>query len=409
MNILDMAREGCAFELRAALHQAVTQHQDIQRRDLKVKANGGFVDVHLTVKYLSEPEGMEGMLLVVFGEVTPRPPAEPKPLEAPDTGQDVAELAQELKLVKENPQATIEELQATNEELKSANEELQSTNEELQSTNEELETSKEEAQSVNEELMTVNMEIQTKIDQLVRAESDMKNLLDSTTIATIFLDRHLCLTRFTPAATKVVNLMTVDLGRPLSHLTSNLAYEPLMADAQTVLDTLVPKELEVPTKGGNWLQVRIIPYRTIENVIDGVVITCNDITRAKAAEDKALAAQLYAENIVDTVREPLIVLDADLRVVSANSTFYDFFQVQPEETAGRRIFELGQGQWDIPALRRLLQEILPEKNTLRDFRVEHDFPAIGPRTLLLNARRMEHQGDGAELILLALEDITGKD
>jgi two-component system CheB/CheR fusion protein len=188
-----------------------------------------------------------------------------------------------------------------------------------------------------------------------------------------------------------------------------LAYEPLMADAQTVLDTLVPKELEVPTKGGNWLQVRIIPYRNIENVIDGVVITCNDITRVKKAEDKALAAQLYAENIVDTVREPLLVVDADLRVVSANSTFYDFFQVQPEETAGRRIFELGQGQWDIPALRRLLQEILPEKNTLRDFRVEHDFPAIGPRTLLLNARRMEHQGDGAELILLALEDITGKD
>ncbi|MCX5893944.1 MAG: SAM-dependent methyltransferase, partial [Deltaproteobacteria bacterium] len=153
MNILDIAREGCAFELRAAFHQAVTQQKDIQRRDLKVKANGGFVDVHLTVKYLREPEGLEGMLLVVFEEVTPRPPAELEPPEEPGAGQNAAALAHELKLVKENLQATIEELQAANEELKSANEELQSTNEELQSTNEELETSKEEIQSVNEELI----------------------------------------------------------------------------------------------------------------------------------------------------------------------------------------------------------------------------------------------------------------
>jgi len=408
MNILDMAREGCAFELRAALHQAVTQHQDIQRRDLKVKANGGFVDVHLTVKYLSEPEGLEGLLLVVFEEVTPRPPAASKPPDAPGAGQDVAALEQELTLVKENLQAAIEELQAANEDLKSANEELQSTNEELQSTNEELETSKEEIQSVNEELMTVNMELQSKIDQLFQAEGDMKNLLDGTTIATIFLDRRLCLTRFTPAATKVINLIATDLGRPISDLASNLAYEHLVADAQAVLDTLAPKELEVPTKDGNWLQVRIIPYRTVADTIDGVVITASDITRLKEAEDKARAAQRYAENIVDTVREPLLVLDADLRVVSANHAFYDSFQVQPEETAGRSIFELGQRQWDIPALRRLLAEILPESTILRDFRVEHDFPGLGPRTMLLNARRMEHQGDGAPLILLALEDITGK-
>ncbi|MCX5893943.1 MAG: PAS domain-containing protein [Deltaproteobacteria bacterium] len=253
------------------------------------------------------------------------------------------------------------------------------------------------------------MEFQNKIDQLVRAESDMKNLLDNTTIATIFLDRHLCLTRFTPAATKVINLIATDLGRPISHLTSNLAYEHLVADVQAVLDTLASKELEVPTKDGNWLQVRIIPYRTVANVIDGVVITCNDITRVKEMEGKAQAAQQYAENIVDTVREPLLVLDHDLRVISANSAFYDFFQVQPEGTAGRHIFELGQEKWDIPELRRLLAEILPESTIMRDFRMEHDFPIIGHRTMLLNARRMVHQGDGVQLILLALEDITGKD
>ena len=362
MNILDMAREGCVFELRAALHQVVTQHKDIQRRDLKVRTNGGFVDVHLTVKYLSEPEGLEDMLLVVFEEVMPKPSAKSKPRKAPDASQDVAKLTQELKLVKENLKATIEELQAANEELKFASEEL--------------ETSKEEIQSVNKGLMTVNMEFQTKIDQFVRIESDMKNHLESTNIATIFLDRHLCLTRFTPAATKVINLIATDLGRPLSHLTSTSVYEPLVADSQAVLDTLVPKELEVPTKNGNWLQVRIIPYQSVGNVIEGVVITCNDITRVKAAEGKAQAAQRYAENIVDTVREPLLVLDQDLGVLSANRAFSDFFQVPPDETAGQHIFELGQGQWDVPELRRLLAEILPESTILRDFRVEQDFPDL---------------------------------
>jgi two-component system, chemotaxis family, CheB/CheR fusion protein len=316
MNILGMAREGCASELRAALHQAVTQKKDILRHHLKINNNGGLADVHLTIKALSEPAGLEGMFLVAFEEVTP--PVLSKARRTLKSSQDTIALEQELKLVKGDLQATIEEFQAANEELKSANKELQSTNEELQSIIEEMETSKEEIQSINEELLTVNAELQAKVDQLFNAESDIQNLMHSTEIATIFLDLRLCLTRYTPAATKIINLIPGDIGRPISHLVSNLEYKHLVADAQTVLDTLAPKKLEVSTNGRNWFQVRIIPYRTRENLIDGVVITCTDITRAKQAEEKAQAAEKCAENIVDTVREPLLVLSHNLSVISAN-------------------------------------------------------------------------------------------
>lgn len=422
MNILEMAREGYAFELRAALRQAVATQQDTTCRHLKVKANGGFAEFGLTIKPLREPEGLQGTLLVVFDEAAAPPakvsksrrrqPSAPSPV--------TAALAEELQFVKADLQAAIEELQANNEELQSANEELQSTNEELQSTNEELDTSREEIQSVNEELLTVNAELQTKMENLFRAESDMKNLLDSTRVAMIFLDRRLCLRRFTPAAVRLVKLTSTDVGRALGDLVINLDYDQLLADAREVLDTLEPREREVRGREGldtyqTWFLVRLIPYRTVDHVIDGVVIIGTDIHRLKQAEDLAAAnaataraAEQYAEGIVDTVREPLLVLDGDLRVVSANHSFYEFFQVSPGDTAGRRIFESGQGQWDIPELRRLLEEILPEKTVMRDFRVEQNFPGIGPRTMLLNARRIEPQGAGPPLILLALEDITGK-
>lgn len=257
------------------------------------------------------------------------------------------------------------------------------------------------------------------MENLFRAENDMKNLLDNTRVAMIFLDRRLCLRRFTPDAARLVKLISTDVGRALGDLVINLDYDQLLADAREVLDTLEPREREVRGRAGlypdqTWFLVRLIPYRTVDHVIDGVVIIGTDITRLKQAEELAVtnaaaqAARQYADNIVDTVREPLLVLDGDLRVVSAGHSFYEFFQVPPGETAGRRIFELGQGQWDIPELRRLLEEILPEQTVMRDFRVEHDFPGIGPRTMLLNARRIEPQGAGPPLILLALEDITGK-
>ncbi len=252
-------------------------------------------------------------------------------------------------------------METSNEELKSTNEEMQSTNEEMQSSNEELETSKEELQSLNEELITVNTELQNKNDELSIINNDMKNLLDSIDIPTIFLDNHLLIKRFTFHATKVVNLIASDIGRPISHLVTNLKYEKLIEDAKEVLRTLVFKEIELQTNDGTWYQMRILPYRTTSNVIDGVVITFSDINNLKIASDKISKlnqdiqlAREYADNIIDTVRESLLILDKDLKVLSANRSFYKTFNTTSENTVGKYIYELEDNNWDIPELRELL-------------------------------------------------------
>ena len=351
------------------------------------------------------------MFLVTFDDVPPVRKA------APDRGKGratrenthIAQLEQDLKYTRENLQATIEELQASNEELKSTNEEMQSTNEELQSTNEELETSKEELQSVNEELITVNAELQTKIEQLSRAEGDMKNLLDSINVGSVFLDSEMKIVRFTTDITSVINLIASDIGRPIGHIVTNLEDVDLVADARKTLETLRWSEKEVQTRDGRYYLLRTIPYRSMENVIDGVVITFTEITQLKkqsgeltklAATEAALS---YAEAIVETVREPLVVLDAELHVVSANRAFHKYFQVSGGEVAGRFLYELGRGQWDIPALRKLLGSILTQDEVFENFEVELEFEKIGRKRILLNARRISHEGIPRPLILLAME------
>ena len=226
------------------------------------------------------------MAMLVFSDVASAPVAQSVSTgkRAPRRGQQVVELEQLLALSKQEAQALHEEMQASHEELKSANEELQSTNEELQSTNEELTTSKEEMQSLNEELQSVNIELQSKVDELSTANNDMKNLLNSTDIATIFLDNSLHVRRFTNQATRLFKLIPGDVGRPLSDIVTDLVYAELPNDAEQVLRTLVFSDREIITGDGRWFQVKIMPYRTLENVIDGVVITFNDIDRAKQLE-----------------------------------------------------------------------------------------------------------------------------
>jgi two-component system CheB/CheR fusion protein len=293
--------------------------------------------------------------------------------------------------------------------LETANEELRSTNEELQSTNEEMQTSKEELQSVNEELATVNTELQTSISSLSVANDDMSNLLAGTGIGTLFLDRQLRITRFTPPVTRVINLISTDVGRPVGHIVSNLVgYDRLVEDAQAVLDMLTPQEAEVRTKGGEWLLMRILLYRTLQNVIEGVVITFVNITERKKAEAALREAQDLSESIVATVREPILVLDRKIRVAMANRAFYAAFEVSREETEGRLVYDLGNRQWDIPDLRRLLEEIIPQHSSFEDFEMTHSFPKIGQRTMLLNARRVFREESEDELILLAIVDITDR-
>ncbi|MFC1716919.1 chemotaxis protein CheB [Candidatus Poribacteria bacterium] len=418
LNILGMAREGLKLELTTAIRKVIAKKEDIRRGNLRVKTNGGFEMVDLIVKPVTNPSYPEGMMMVVFEDI-PRSP-ETKPVEeagepAEEDHGRIAELERELRATREYLQTTIEELETSNEELKSTNEELQSSNEELQSTNEELETSKEELQSVNEELSTVNAELENKVDLLSRSNNDMNNLMASTEVGTIFLDNELCIQRFTPAATQTINLIQTDIGRPLSHIVSNLKYDNLVQDAQSVLDTLVSREMEIQDNDGLWYSTRIMPYRTTENVIEGVVVTFINI-----AEQKQLQAELveqrdlaqvrteYVESIVDTVREPLLVLDADLKVVSASRAFYSDFKVTPQDTEGQFIYQLGNGQWDIPKLRELLEDILSESSSFDDYRVEHEFETIGKKSMILNARQMNSKDEERDLILLAIEDVTGE-
>lgn len=408
-NVVEMAREGLQQELRGAIHLGASQGATTLNREVSVQTNGDYQKVNLSVRRLPAPDGVDGFLLLSFQDVpqaSNTPPAKSaRGRHAADAlkASSVEALERELAYTKENLHATIEEQQASNEELKSVNEEMQSTNEELQSTNEELETSKEELQSINEELLTVNAELQSKNEQLAGMRNDMKNLLDSINIGTIFLDTHLCIRSFTREAARVYRLVASDVGRPLADIKSEPASEELLFDAKEVLDTLVPREREVKNAAGATYLARVQPYRTVNNVIEGVVLTFTDITQRVAVETAAREVQELAEGIVDTVREPLAVLDGALTVVQASRSFYRRFRVAPEETVGRPIYELGNRQWDIPQLRELLETVLPRDRRFEDFVVEHEFPSIGWKRMHLNARRVVGTTGDTKMILLAFE------
>ena len=250
----------------------------------------------------------------------------------------------------------------------------------------------------------MNAELQAKIEQLAGMQNDMKNLLDNVNVGTVFLDEHLAIRRFTRDAAAVYRLIATDVGRPLADIKTDLEGDDLTVKAQAVLDTLAPWEGEVRTTGGVYYLARIQPYRTLENRISGVVLTFTDISQRVEAGVAVRNAKIFAENIINTVREPLIVLDAALHVVSASRAFYRFFQESQENITGRKFYELGDGQWDIPELRELLQNILRCDQSFEDFRVESDFPGIGRRKLLLNARHVVGATNDTQLILLAMEE-----
>jgi two-component system CheB/CheR fusion protein len=331
-NVLKMAREGLRADLAIALHQAVRTKATVHRPNLRVKTNGDFTLVNLIIRPVAADAGTndDRLYLVILEESAqpdllgslPPPPTdgkEPAGEEAPN--QHIAALRQELRAKEEYLQTSNEELETSNEELKSSNEEMQSVNEELQSTNEELETSKEELQSVNEELATVNSELQTKVVDLSRANNDMNNLLAGTGIATVFVDFSLRILRYTPATTKIINLILSDLGRPVGHIVSNLVgYDSLVRDVQAVLDSLIPYEVEVQAIEGRWYTLRIQPYRTLENVIEGAVITFVDITEVKKMREalRRQSDQLRLAVVVRDAYDAIIAQDLHGRIIAWN-------------------------------------------------------------------------------------------
>jgi two-component system CheB/CheR fusion protein len=305
LNIFGMAREGLRYELSGAFATAVRDTGPVMVPAVKVVTDSGTQAVDLTVQKLVEPKELRGHVLISIEDIATTP--EPPQGKAKRTAINVrlGDLERELQHAREEVQTTREEMQTSQEELKSTNEELQSTNEELQSTNEELTTSKEEMQSMNEELQTVNHELQSKVDELSRSNNDMKNLLNSTDIATLFLDSELLVRRFTTPASKLIKLIPTDAGRPITDIATELDYPALADDSREVLRTLVFREKEVAARDGRWFQVRILPYRTLENVIDGVVITFTDATGAKRLEsalrDQANQLQQMTEALPNLV------------------------------------------------------------------------------------------------------------
>ncbi|WP_414574192.1 chemotaxis protein CheB [Nostoc sp. CCY 9925] len=411
-NLLKMAKTDLRLELRTAIHQAKKQQQSITKEGLQLRDGDGVRQVKFDVIPFKPPVAAETYFLVLFEDISSSLHGAP---EATGDGrvrsrrstlheQETTQLKQELASTKEHLQSIIEEQQATNQDLRAANEEILSSNEELQSTNEELETAKEEIQATNEELNTINDELQRRNIESTQVSNDLLNLLSSINIPILMLGGDLRIRRFTPSAQTIFNLIPTDVGRPLSDIKHSLSITDLEKQILEVISTLNLKAQEVQDQEGHFYDLRIRPYRTIDNKIDGAVVVLVDIDAIKCTASQLKKSHDYAEAIVNTVRESLVVLNTELRVVSANRTFYEMFNLLPAETEGRLIFEIGDGEWNLESLRSLLESILPNDTPFQDLEVEYNFENV-QKTIRFNARKMP-KIDEQQMILLMIEDIT---
>ncbi|ASY62158.1 Chemotaxis protein methyltransferase CheR [Sinorhizobium sojae CCBAU 05684] len=400
-NLLAMARPGLRAKLRQAVRRAAREKRLVDFH-VRLRRNDRDQAVAVTVAPLAEPT--DNLLLVSFRNAE----AQILPTASDDGESDMMQRAfeDELNTARAELRDTIEQFERANEELKAANEEVTSMNEELQSTNEELETSKEELQSFNEELQTVNSQLQHKNQELADTTDTLNNLLASSEVATVFLDTDFCIRWFSPSSKELLELVDTDVGRPVTHFAWKVADDALLRDAETVLQKLNGIDAEVRSSADRWYLRRVLPYRTQDDHIAGVVIAFIDITERKLALDAIDEARLYAEAIIETVRHPVMVLDGELRVQSVNPAFSEAFACPAKESQGYLLQELDHGAWDIPKLRRLLRDVLSEARPFEGFAIEHDFPGRGRRHMLLNARKLAQGVDRAELILLAIEDVT---
>ena len=404
-DLLAMARDGLLAKLRGALNEVAVDARDTEF-EADLRQGQVLRRVRVTVFRLPPSQQAAGLVVVTF---EPKPELHEAVTALAQVDQLVApsNLEAELRSTRAELQSAIEQLERANEELKASNEEATSMNEELQSTNEELETSKEELQSFNEELHTVNNQLQFKVQELEEARDDLSNLLSGTGIATLFLDTRLLIKWFSPATEQVLDLQSSDIGRPFSHFARKFADDALVGDAEAVLAKLVPIEGEVRGDDDRWFLRRMLPYRTRDNRIAGLVITFTDITERKRSTDRIDEARIYSEAIVATARQAFLVLDANLQVQSANAAFYAMFSATPSKTLGRRIYELGDDKkWNTVGLRTLLEAVLPRDEQFQDVELEFGGKDDDSRTMVLNGRRLL-RGDGREsLILLAIEENT---
>jgi two-component system CheB/CheR fusion protein len=416
-SLLKMARKGLRYELTAGVRKALAQKEAVRYERLRVRTNGDVSLVNLIIEPMAGLEAVKGVLLVLFEDVPAADDAVNATAAEPVAERErrIADLHRELTSMEEYLRATVEELESTNEELTSTNEEIQSANEELLSTNEELETSREELQSVNEELLTVNSELQQTVEELSRTNNDMNNMIAGTGIGTLFVDQRLRIQRFTPGLAPIMNLIPTDVGRPLGDINPLLKGDAdLVGAVTTVLETLATVETQVENGDEAIYQMRVRPYRTDENVVEGAVLTFVDITeqqRLQSQLDEAARAVAetgaFAQSVLDTVREPQLVLDGELMVVTANKAFLATFEQAPDAVIGRPLREVYEGAWLRPDLLELLLNVLPKKKKLDDYVLSLSGGALGPCKVTLNALELLQSFEKRRLMLLTVTDIEG--
>lgn len=396
LNINLMAREELKYALGNAIHQSFAQRTIVEVLGVKVKEAEKVNLVDFTVNYISDL-ALQGLMLVVFfdrgTQKRQRQQDTKKYLDAASEGA-IEELEKELIYTKQQLRTTIEQMETSLEELKSTNEELQSTNEELQSTNEEALTTKEEMQSLNEELMTINLQYQNKAEELTQLNNDMKNLLDNTEIGTIFLDNELNILRFTPQVTGLFNVIPSDIGRSITHIVSNFDYLELENTIEQVIAKLVGKQLDVKTKAGEWYNMRIMPYRTMDNFISGAVITFHKSTQEKLMEGKMLSLLNYVQATISKFSDPTLILTRNAIVLLANPVFLKTFNLREYEIVEHLFKEFVANNWKTTQLDQLFVD--KGLNTTETFTLNIEKPS--PLSFVVNA---ENQGE--DIIMLTLK------
>jgi two-component system CheB/CheR fusion protein len=401
-DLLRMLKEGLVSEVRAAIDAVIKKGERIRREGIQMRFNGDIRRVAIELFPVRITASKERFFYLTFEDMdAPSYARANKRRKAKlaaegnvSEAEQISALRNELTSTKDYLQSINEQKEAANEELRAANEEIMSSNEELQSTNEELHTAKEELQSTNEELMTVNDELRVRNRDLSRLNDDQNNLFASLDVAIIMVTKELRIRKLTPMAEKMLGLVPSDIGRSMNEVRPRVEVRDLGSQLLEVIHNVKTVELEVPTAEGQWYSVQIRPYRTSDDRIDGAVVLFSNVTRIKCGLE-------YAEEIEETIGQPLLFLSADLRVKNGNDRFYEAFETGPKETLGKFVYELDQLR--LPKLRALLENILPGQSTVEDFELPYDLPKMGKKTIRLKARRLRSHLPNVETILVVLE------
>lgn len=414
-NVLRMARDGLVGHLRDALESARTHSVTVRKQGVRITGDARTREINLEVVPLAGVgEPADGYFLVIFEEVAAREAAEGEPMPAAPVARQAAQaqvddetsrLRAELVATRDYLQALIDEHQDTTEALAATNEELVAANEELQSSNEELESAKEELQSTNEELTTVNDELRSRNQDLDQVANDLVNILESVEIPVIIVDQALRIRRFTPTARSISSLLPGDVGRSIDDVKLKVKVDDLADKIRHTIETITLTEWEVQGLDGRWFRLQIRPYRTTDNRLDGAILSFVDVDLLRRAVQEAEGARDYARGIVETVPIPLVVLDTRLCIVSANPAFCENFAVSSHTLEGLGFFDLAAGAWDVPALRKAIEESLATHSRFRDLEIQCEFPGAGSKNIAVAGRPILSGEDGS-MLLLVMDDVT---